>query len=186
MLTFSGFRLAQAFTRPGFPLLLKILNIAWVGGYTLALVAFYQWDVNEKEIMQFGNYLLNYADPANKEKREEEKAAKNRGAKAKRKLALPPEEENLQATLRKEEQREERSLGLHLLFGLLLFLGNPGVHTTLVNETPCAPHFTSSLAFPCLGYSATGVPFLHKVPFIVIEYYLICTMFISITFNWWV
>lgn len=165
MLCFATLRLIQAFVKRDLPLLLIILNFAWVGGYSLSLICYLQWDSRDTEIRQFGNWLLSYCNPDTVRRYERWGSLR-------------------QLTMTNGEVHEQRRTGLHLLFGLVLFLGNPGVHTTLVNETPCAPHFTSSLVFECEGYKGDAIPFLHKIPFIFIEYYMILAMFVSITYNW--
>jgi hypothetical protein len=58
----SFLRLIQALSHPHFPLLLKILNIAWVAVYFLCCIGFHQFETNGYEVMQFVNCLLQRMD----------------------------------------------------------------------------------------------------------------------------
>lgn len=82
------------------------------------------------------------------------------------------------------QTKNQTRLGFYLFVGMVLWLLNPGIHSTLVYESPCAPHFTSSLFLPCEGFKDHPIPWLNKVPFILIEYYLTTVIFSTLSFNW--
>lgn len=79
---FCFVRLGQAFSRRGyFPILPKILNIAWCGVYSLSTIASWQFRSKYQDILQYCNWLLAYlqtglerkADLKTKEERKQEK-----------------------------------------------------------------------------------------------------------------
>jgi len=56
----------------------------------------------------------------------------------------------------------------------------------MIAEQPCAPHFLSSLAFPCLRTTdgTTRDMVLKMVPFVLFEYYCLLVMMNSWFFSW--
>lgn len=141
--------------RGHFPLLPKILNIAWCGVYTLAAIAYTGIANNEMDIMNYANWVL---EEVNKKQ--------------------------ISANMTKRERHAERRLGRYLMMGILLFSVNPAVHANLVSEAPCSPHFTSSLFYDCAGFRELNIPFHVHLPFMAIEYYMMTNMLITLTFNW--
>lgn len=187
MTAFSMYRFLQVQYISGdeFPLSLKIMNSGWIGIYSLATIGLYQFGRHGEEIRTLVNWLLKYV--------EDQQAA--------------PKGENICINIyinlikifhrwiilvqkrpkSREEIAQEKRLTRYLTFGISLFAITPAAHAILVYESPCAPHFSSSLYFPCSGFpNGTGKTYhlLEKIPFIMIEYYLTTVIFTTISFNW--
>jgi len=63
---FALLRFAQAMTNPYFPLLLKVLNVAWAAAYVLSSLGFLQFEYNEDQIRNFINCMMKSMDASAK------------------------------------------------------------------------------------------------------------------------
>ncbi|OXA46419.1 uncharacterized protein LOC118437688 [Folsomia candida] len=183
MTLFSAVRLIQAMSRDHFPLVLRILNMVWLAAYTLGAICYAQFARKEGEMIEFVNCLLGYMRRTSINKNphnfKSEKSDKNGTSGMSENWPV-----STMSSYTLAESKSQKYLTYYVYLGLIMLAANPTIHILLVDESPCAPHFVSSLFLPCEGFRDYYIPFLHKIPFMAIEYYLTTVFFFSWSFNW--
>lgn len=90
----------------------------------------------------------------------------------------------LSPEIRKIERVSRKRVTWHVYISLFLLYTNPGVHTLITSQSPCAPHFISSSYFDCATVDENVVTILEKVPFLLYELYAISMFLYICAFHW--
>lgn len=86
--------------------------------------------------------------------------------------------------IRRIERKTQKRLSIHVYISLFLLYTNPGVHTLITSQSPCAPHFISSAYFECTRVDENVVSLAEKSPFLVYELYTVSMFLYICAFHW--
>lgn len=146
-----------------FPLQQRLLSSLWVCGFSITSVGFLQLQLCRVEIMSYGNGLLNKTGAGALDLRDTTRYS---------------------SIVDKIQEKDSRTLSIHLYIAIFLLLTNPYTHTLITYQSPCSPHFISSLIFWCDSIAETGQSVEAKIPILLFELYVICMFLYICSFHW--
>lgn len=82
------------------------------------------------------------------------------------------------------DKKEIRYNSEHMFLNLFLFVTNPQVHTSIVEQYPCAPVFISSIYFQCGSIYENSASLLEKGPFLIFGFYQVFYWQYQCSFQW--
>ncbi len=179
---FMVLRLIQASKSPGhFPLQQKILSASWTNAFVITSVGFFQLELRQVEIMHYANRLLALIQRKPKlGKGQVIFLIKNALFYSKTTwlfFQMTTHHHSPKHIKLRNVTKENRSW--HMFISLFPLYTNPGVHSLIQYEFPCAPNYVSSAVFPCRTIGENIHIFAEKSPFVVLELYAI-SMFLYI------